>query len=90
MSVIAFIWKTDNGRHVVSRTLCLGRVHVGTVYYDSCRSKDDPHKHAAVTRLPGLLGDLGHFASEEDAMRKVEAATTHWLALAGLRSEGSK
>jgi len=72
-------WKNNKAQYAYGKLLFLGAWNVGGIYYDSCRSKDDPLKYAATCRLPGIKGSLGHFKLEEEAKKAAENAVAHWL-----------
>lgn len=77
-------WETKKVKFGPNPNVCyLGKWHVGSVVWTK-NTKGDPVTYAASTVLPGLKNSLGHFATEVEAMKKVEAAITYWLASAGV------
>jgi hypothetical protein len=72
-------WEQDTRQYSSGKILLLGKWKVGTVYYDSCRSKDDPKKYEATCYLPGIKNSLGHYDEEDKAKVIVEEAVNHWI-----------
>ena len=72
-------WERDTGQYASGKILYLGKWRVGGFHFDSCRSKEDPKKWEATSRLPGIKPSLGRFAKEEEAMEAAEKAVKHWL-----------
>ena len=72
-------WKTDTRQYSSGSILYLGKWAVGGSHYDSARNRDDPNKYRATCRLPGIKGEIGHFATDAEAREKVEGAVTYWV-----------
>ena len=81
------IWEHDNRQYTSGEILKLGKWIVGTAYYDSGRSRDDPCKYAAKCSLPGIKLNLGFFESSEEAKARVERAVNHWIEHAELNKK---
>lgn len=72
-------WKKNTQRYACGEFLMLGRWNVGSVDYDSTKSRNDPKKWAATCRLPGIKDLLGHYETSDVAKERVENAVRHWL-----------
>lgn len=72
-------WIRKTGKFESGQRLYLGKWPVGSVYYDNGCSRDDPLKHCATTRLPGMKERQGHYATEQEAMAKAEKVVKYWL-----------
>lgn len=72
-------WKKNAAQYARGELLFLGQWNVGEIHYDSCRSRDDPLKYAAICRLPGIERSLGHFKTDAEARASAEKAVIHWL-----------
>jgi len=78
-------WEKYVKQYSSGEYLFLGKWKVGSIQYDSFRSKDDPLKYIANCRLPGIKDDLGHFEDEDKAKSIVEFAVDHWIKGAELK-----
>lgn len=72
-------WKRNTSQYSGGELLFMGKWNVGEIYYDSCRTRDDPLKYAAKCRLPGIKENLGHFETDAEAKVVAEKAVTHWM-----------
>ena len=72
-------WNKDTRKYSCGKCLLLGKWNVGGVFYDGLTSKDDPLKYASTCNLPGIKSTLGHYASEEEAMKRTEEAVKYWI-----------
>ena len=83
-------WEKLTGQYQNGEACFLGRIRVGSAYYSSTRSKDDPLRYMAATELPNLKPTHSPepFASLEEAKARVEKAVASWLKLAGLKEAG--
>lgn len=77
-------WEQDARKYSAGKILLLGKWKVGSIYYDSCRPKDDPLKYCASCNLPGIKTILDYYATQEEAMTRVETAITYWIKQANL------
>jgi hypothetical protein len=78
-------WRHWKGQYTTREDLHLGSWRVGSVHLDGMRSKDDPLAYAATCLLPGLREDLGHFATAQEAVVRVEGEVAYWLRGAGVK-----
>lgn len=72
------VWKRDTAQYTCGYLAYIGKIRVGSSYYDSCQSKGDPLKYAAGCLLPGLK-KLGHYETEEEAQAAVERMVKVWF-----------
>lgn len=72
-------WTNDIRKFSSGKILLLGKWNVASVFYDGCRSKDDPKAYRVTCSLPGIKTDLGNFENESEAMIKVEEAVRYWV-----------
>lgn len=72
-------WEKDTREYTAGSILLLGKWNVGSAYYNSCRTKDDPLKYAATCSLPGIKKVLDYYATEQEAKDRVEVAVKYWI-----------
>jgi hypothetical protein len=72
-------WVQDTRQYSSGKILLLGKWKVGSAYYDSFRSKDDPFKYEAQCYLPGIKDSLGYYDEENKAQTRVEEAVNYWI-----------
>lgn len=78
-------WKKNTGDFELGETFFLGKWKVGSVYYDSLRTRGDPLAYKATCSLPGIKAHLGTFETTEQAKAKVEFAVNYWVNRAELK-----
>ena len=69
-----------DGAKVIAR---VGVWNVGSVFWDSLRSKGSAKMHKAVVLLPGLNENLGHFETQKEAGDHLEKVVMDWFDVAG-------
>ena len=79
------VWKPKTGKYENGLNLVVGKWTVGSIFYDSARSRNDPKKYAANIHLPGILSRLDYWDTEEEAKARVVLAVKRWFQ--GLLSE---
>lgn len=80
-----FKWEMQTGKYASGEDLIIGDYTVGSAYYNSLRSKDDPRAYRANCLLPGMerLNSM-QFMTLEEAKQAAEDRVSHWLKHAGL------
>lgn len=73
-------WKQNTSRYGASESLYCGVIELAVVFYNSCRSKDDPFHYAVTVNLP-CLKNKGHEKHEtkEKAKERAEQMVKGWL-----------
>jgi hypothetical protein len=78
-------WENDNQEYVCGDALFIGKWKVGGVYYDGCRSKDNPLAYMVVCYLPGVKKRLDNYKTSEEGKKRLEFAVTYWIEKSGLK-----
>lgn len=72
-------WKDSNKDYVNGEYGYVGKINIFHLYYDGCRSKDDPRCYRLKCKLPGIKPDLGGYEEKATAILKAEFALENWL-----------
>ncbi|MCE9564606.1 MAG: hypothetical protein K8U57_21440 [Planctomycetes bacterium] len=76
-------WKDSTGRYVSSESARLGKIRVGSVFFDG--TTRGAARYRASVRLPQAPEPEGNFETEELAKAWVEKCVRGWIAAAGLQ-----
>lgn len=80
-------WKEINQRYGTNPYyLYLNKLHVATVGWVDCGSKNSPHNYMANVHLPGMKKEFAYSThpSEQSAKQYAEAIVKLWVDAAGL------
>lgn len=73
-------WKVTSKRYGSTKDYIIGRVKVGSVWYNALRSKTDIGNYYAYNaNLPDLRNPEGTTETEEEAQKKVEKLVDLWF-----------
>lgn len=72
------IWKNSTSKYTSGKDAFIGKIKVGTYYYNGI-DRDPALRYVAKTTLPNLKPDLGKFPTEEEAIDIIEKSVAAWL-----------
>lgn len=74
-----FKWEKQTGKHQSGEWLRVGRVVVGSAFYNGATSKGDPLKYQASCLLPGIKQPAERYETPQAARERVESMVRAWL-----------
>ncbi|MGX1096541.1 hypothetical protein [Amorphus sp. MBR-141] len=77
-------WRNLSNRFGSGEEYLLGKVVVGSAFYNALAQRDDPLKYAIKVRLPGVTPKDDGFSKIEAAKERVEEIVSAWCIRAGL------
>ena len=73
------VWEQQTHQYAQGYDAKVGKWIVGSVAFDSLRTKGSKAVHKARCRLPGIKESLGNYEHESEARERVERAVAHWF-----------
>lgn len=78
-------WKDNNGKYVNGKSAYLGKILVGSVFYDGISPAHVEYRYKAALALPQIKQPNNNYATEEQAMSAVHERIEGWMKAAGVK-----
>lgn len=75
----SFKWEKQTGKHQTGEWLRVGRVVIGSAFYDGTGPSGDPNKYAVDCLLPGIKRAADRYDTLDAAKERLERMARAWL-----------